>query len=149
MTDLETFHQAKALFAALETTPNPVFDLEGLTFTRLVEEGGPLHTGEADGIVYAACRVGHIDLPPSFDPVAELIARAPALLQWALRKLDAFHALEGCAGELDTCRDMECSACSIRECPHEDPMHFHHDGCPSCSSAPEGSRIPTQEGEAP
>jgi hypothetical protein len=27
----------------------------------------------------------------------------------------------------------ECSYCSQLICPHKDPMHFHHDGCPSCS----------------
>lgn len=26
----------------------------------------------------------------------------------------------------------ECSVCAEIICPHEDPMHFHHDGCPSC-----------------
>jgi hypothetical protein len=27
----------------------------------------------------------------------------------------------------------ECSMCGILCCPHSDPFHFHHDGCPSCS----------------
>jgi hypothetical protein len=26
----------------------------------------------------------------------------------------------------------ECSVCSRIICPQQDPMHFHHDGCPSC-----------------
>jgi hypothetical protein len=26
----------------------------------------------------------------------------------------------------------ECSVCSSIICPHEDPLHLHHDGCPSC-----------------
>lgn len=30
------------------------------------------------------------------------------------------------------CPDGECATCSEIVCPHEDPMHFHHDGCPSC-----------------
>lgn len=27
----------------------------------------------------------------------------------------------------------ECHVCSQIVCPHKDPLHFHHDGCPSCS----------------
>lgn len=27
----------------------------------------------------------------------------------------------------------ECSVCGTIVCPHKDSMHFHHDGCPSCS----------------
>ncbi len=30
------------------------------------------------------------------------------------------------------CRDVECWMCSMKRCPNFDPMHFHHDGCPSC-----------------
>lgn len=28
--------------------------------------------------------------------------------------------------------DDECMACAVRDCPCEDPLHYHHDGCPSC-----------------
>lgn len=28
----------------------------------------------------------------------------------------------------------ECSECAGIICPHQDPFHFHHDGCPSCHS---------------
>lgn len=31
------------------------------------------------------------------------------------------------------CDDPECWDCGKIICPHEDEMHFHHDGCPSCS----------------
>lgn len=27
----------------------------------------------------------------------------------------------------------ECMECSRIVCPHQEPLHFHHDGCPSCS----------------
>lgn len=27
----------------------------------------------------------------------------------------------------------ECSACAERDCPHDEPLHYHHDGCPACS----------------
>lgn len=26
----------------------------------------------------------------------------------------------------------ECHVCSQIVCPYKDPLHFHHDGCPSC-----------------
>jgi hypothetical protein len=28
----------------------------------------------------------------------------------------------------------ECSVCSFIVCPHKDLFHFHHDGCPACST---------------
>jgi hypothetical protein len=32
------------------------------------------------------------------------------------------------------CPDPECEKCSVIICPREDPLHFHHDGCPSCNA---------------
>jgi len=26
----------------------------------------------------------------------------------------------------------ECMECGVIECPHHEPLHFHHDGCPAC-----------------
>lgn len=37
-----------------------------------------------------------------------------------------------CTGDRATCAIVECMACSERDCPHSDPLHYHHDGCPSC-----------------
>lgn len=34
---------------------------------------------------------------------------------------------------LAECPDAECRLCSAIVCPDGDPMHFHHDGCPSCA----------------
>lgn len=28
--------------------------------------------------------------------------------------------------------DPECLACGARDCPHGEPFHWHHDGCPAC-----------------
>lgn len=28
----------------------------------------------------------------------------------------------------------ECMTCSTIVCPHKEPLHFHHDGCPACGS---------------
>jgi hypothetical protein len=33
---------------------------------------------------------------------------------------------------LDHCPGVECSECAVICCPHGDPLHFHHDGCPAC-----------------
>lgn len=33
----------------------------------------------------------------------------------------------------DTCPDAECTKCAVRDCPHAEPMHYHHDGCPACT----------------
>lgn len=35
------------------------------------------------------------------------------------------------------CSDPECAVCSVLICKHRDPLHFHHDGCPTCSQKPE------------
>ena len=37
-----------------------------------------------------------------------------------------FHARDLCAE-----KDPECSVCSVLDCPMGDPLHYHHDGCPS------------------
>lgn len=42
--------------------------------------------------------------------------------------------INNCTGSTETCPDMECTECAIRECPDGEPFHFHHDGCPACST---------------
>jgi hypothetical protein len=32
----------------------------------------------------------------------------------------------------DECGDVECTDCAERDCPHHEPLHYHHDGCPAC-----------------
>ena len=39
------------------------------------------------------------------------------------RKIDALLA---------HCPDGECYECGAIICPHKEPLHFHHDGCPAC-----------------
>lgn len=34
---------------------------------------------------------------------------------------------------LQHCPDSECLTCGGIICPHGEPMHFHHDGCPACA----------------
>ena len=30
------------------------------------------------------------------------------------------------------CFNEECAACGVAKCPKNEPLHFHHDGCPVC-----------------
>ena len=32
------------------------------------------------------------------------------------------------------CDDEDCFFCAWRACPHRCVLHYHHDGCPSCSA---------------
>lgn len=34
------------------------------------------------------------------------------------------------------CPDAECEICGMFDCPENDPLHYHHDGCPSCETRP-------------
>lgn len=37
--------------------------------------------------------------------------------------------------DINTCElgpSGECLYCGILACPHKEPLHFHHDGCPAC-----------------
>jgi hypothetical protein len=34
------------------------------------------------------------------------------------------------------CDDEYCAACAMTECPHHEPLHRHHDGCPACYQPP-------------
>lgn len=36
--------------------------------------------------------------------------------------------------DLKKCLDPECSLCGIIWCPQHEPLHYHHDGCPSCDA---------------
>jgi len=32
----------------------------------------------------------------------------------------------------ETCEKLECLDCGVHDCPHGEPLHYHHDGCPAC-----------------
>lgn len=44
------------------------------------------------------------------------------------------------------CIANECVICAERECPHGEPLHYHHDGCPACET--EASEIYPHDPEA-
>jgi hypothetical protein len=41
---------------------------------------------------------------------------------------------------LRACPDLECQECARIVCFSNDPLHFHHDGCPSCEMAHQAAR---------
>lgn len=60
-------------------------------------------------------------------------------LQSALREVEELKEIKAWQAStidhlLAHCGDSECSECAKFVCPHKEPLHFHHDGCPSCFS---------------
>ena len=35
---------------------------------------------------------------------------------------------------------------AIKDCPHGEPLHYHHDGCPSCEAEEEATKILSLQG---
>lgn len=40
---------------------------------------------------------------------------------------------------LNQCQADECIVCGWIVCPHHEPLHFHHDGCPACCNDQEAT----------
>lgn len=32
----------------------------------------------------------------------------------------------------ESCKDVTCQVCAMRDCPYKEPLHYHQDGCPAC-----------------
>ena len=79
--------------------------------------------------------------------ISEVDDRDWRILQWRLVEVNEIVALKAKVTELeelievyedmvdrliDHCEDAECMKCAVIVCPHEEPLHFHHDGCPCC-----------------
>lgn len=43
-----------------------------------------------------------------------------------------YHYYKYCKGDAKICKLYECMLCGVRDCPDNEPLHYHHDGCPSC-----------------
>lgn len=43
-----------------------------------------------------------------------------------------FEMCQECTGNAETCPIEECFLCAVRDCPGNEPLHYHHDGCPYC-----------------
>lgn len=48
------------------------------------------------------------------------------------RPLTESQMVRNCTGDAATCPVEECMVCSVRDCPGQEPLHYHHDGCPYC-----------------
>lgn len=78
------------------------------------------------------------------DSIRDLIIqmRTPELTeleQLAHKTLHTLIAMRFVQGRLDDetlnrCTDPECPDCGRIICPYHEPLHFHHDGCPACST---------------
>ena len=42
------------------------------------------------------------------------------------------HYADGDHPDYPQCGDSECFTCGTRDCPSQQPDHYHHDGCPAC-----------------
>jgi hypothetical protein len=53
------------------------------------------------------------------------------------RKPPRDEEIQRLKGQIDAllahCPVSECPECAEIVCPHGEPMHFHHDGCPACA----------------
>lgn len=69
------------------------------------------------------------------DKLEKEVARAQAVLTHSA--LAAIVTLPGSDDAVNAvlklCPVGECMACARIVCPEADPLHFHHDGCPSCA----------------
>lgn len=57
------------------------------------------------------------------------------------KKIDYDGLLEFRAG----CYSDECTQCGAIVCPHGEPLHFHHDGCPVCEDEDATSHLSDEE----
>lgn len=82
--------------------------------------------------------------PPPADPEpwgAPTLAEQKA---WAAADLQALRdAIPGHPALAD-CATPDCMVCAVRDCPHEEPLHYDKDGCPACPpSSPAPATRPT------
>jgi hypothetical protein len=69
----------------------------------------------------------------------------------AAASLDAEAKLHALRGHCRDCRRVnpddvhtpaiaECIRCGELDCPHNEPLHYHHDGCPACHGTVDAAR---------
>lgn len=65
---------------------------------------------------------------------ADVAAARQVLVHTALAAIVTLeHSNDAVDAVLKLCPVGECMTCARIACPHADPMHFHHDGCPTCA----------------
>lgn len=100
-----------------------------------LQEGGVRHTWIDGAIGICEYRSKDAVAMPVAEPNAmqfDIGVHFKQLLQTGKRKQLCRDAL------LENCEDMECMICATAICPHGEPLHFHHDGCPACSTSTKG-----------
>jgi hypothetical protein len=60
----------------------------------------------------------------------EAIDRLAVILQHSISREHSNR----CTGDAETCPIDECMICGVRDCPGNEPLHYHHDGCPYCDN---------------
>jgi hypothetical protein len=63
------------------------------------------------------------------------LASEPLMVEITDLKQQITRLEEICDALLNHCdkENGECSVCATIVCPHKEPFHFHHDGCPACA----------------
>lgn len=80
------------------------------------------------------CEHGSLKRKCNICDLEKEIAQTADELKRVLRERDeAYAKLDRFLNE--HCQNGEyCELCADICCPHKDTLHFHHDGCPSCSA---------------
>ena len=70
------------------------------------------------------------------DSDAAVMSKGAAIIEMMVAELSRICTIaDGLVNHCDK-DGGECRVCSEICCPLKDPLHFHHDGCPSCSQEP-------------
>jgi hypothetical protein len=86
----------------------------------------PTMRGTLRAAVHRAGDAGPDDLPPVLRPHQAVDRRGDNVTLETLLALVPGHP------PTDVCPDAECMICAVRDCPAQEPLHYHHDGCPVC-----------------
>jgi len=95
--------------------------------TLFASDGTPLLASHKT----SACQAANVERevwPDETHRVASVWRRTPAVKAALAKLASARHFHHG-----EPCRSEECQLCGVLDCPHNEPLHYHHDGCPACT----------------
>jgi len=78
-------------------------------------------------------KMGELPVPPMIRP--KMLSREELIADNTLLKAEVERLHKALDHMMTHCADAECTTCSEIVCPHGEPFHFHHDGCPACAVA--------------
>jgi hypothetical protein len=110
--ELAQWHQAGQRYAAARNA------VKGRSFFELNDRPNPLTEAE-DALAALALELYQM---------SNITTTGNALI-YALHGMDPEHDVP-CS---PPCEDEYCAGCAMQDCPHREPLHRHHDGCPACS----------------